>query len=291
MQSATLPVIAAEEEEDELQLTMMTAQAEEELRRGALALPPVTAPGAAAVSVPPGASGSTVGTVAAAGGALSPGAASVAASSSAAAHAPQAYVTEAEREVLASEAWRVFTERLAAFNTCSAGMNTVQYAVYAWARKAGFTGTPKTKLAFASQLTAPALTAASLEVLAYLTFDRLCAVVEAAGKLAASAATAASAGDAGASCDSIPLHAYQAAIAALPPLPSELNAVFKELLEEDACGRQREGAAVRLPKVTPAIATAPCNSTLTPVHTGRLSSNRCCGKACCLARTCATPRW
>lgn len=90
--------------------------------------------------------------------------------------------------------WRTFAARLAFANARSVQLTTLQYVVYGRAREAGFTGTKALKAAFASLVPPPALPDAALEVLAYVAYDRVCALVEAANRIAYAAGTGAGAG-------------------------------------------------------------------------------------------------
>jgi hypothetical protein len=106
------------------------------------------------------------------------------------------------RSLPTTHVWRAFQQRLDFASARSSAMTTLQYAIYARSREAGFTGTPTLKRAFARLLPPPALPDAALEVLAYIAYDRVAHVVEEANRIAyatpsgASAAAAEGAGTA-----------------------------------------------------------------------------------------------
>jgi len=159
--------------------------------------------------------------------------------------------------------------RLAFANARTRLMTTAQYDVYARAREASFTGGRRGRLArdFAALLPRPALSRATVEVLAFCAYDRAGAVVEAAVRARAAAARSAGAGGgsgAGARAaarppprEDAPLVAdaalleqpltpgdYAAALRALPPEPPELAELLGEMSE-----RARHAAEARQLKV------------------------------------------
>jgi hypothetical protein len=134
--------------------------------------------------------------------------------------------------------FRLFHARLAAANARSQKLNSRQYAIYTRAREAGFTATKALSLKFAtlasSSATASPLTSSVLEILAYLAYDRLCSVVEAANRVHFQGVLTQIV-DA-----PIPVSAYVPAIASMRSLPEELQELVdkaKAALEQK---RERE---------------------------------------------------
>lgn len=116
-----------------------------------------------------------------------------------------------------------FLARLAFFNAHSRGLDSLQYALFARAREVGWTSTVAIQRAFVAAVgAAPGVVAPSaVELLGYLAFDRVGTVVEAASRLLhCGALLAVPEGS-----PPIPAPVYAAAIAALPGLPPELEAV------------------------------------------------------------------
>jgi hypothetical protein len=289
-------VLGAEDEDEEeaerVRMRLLEAAAEEDFRAGGGAARPGGATSAwqsvvsstrkgalgplseAASAVGAAGSGADFATKSTVGALTNTEAPAAEADSSAATPAPA-------RSLPTTHVWRAFQQRLDFASARSSAMTTLQYAIYARSREAGFTGTPTLKRAFARLLPPPALPDAVLEVLAYIAYDRVTHVVEEANRIAyvtptgASAAAAegggtATAGDAAdgsgsaapslvledapavasnssssaavTSCDvvapscdlgplthsmdSIPLLAYQAALARQNPLPAELHNLF-----------------------------------------------------------------
>jgi len=132
--------------------------------------------------------------------------------------------------------WAAFLARLAFANARSAQMTTLQYVIYGRCREAGFTGSIRLKAAFARCLPPPALSDAALDVLAYIAYDRVSAIVEAANVLhcgggggGGGSGGGGAAGGAPApvhTMESLPLAAYEAAARSQLPLPLELHDVF-----------------------------------------------------------------
>jgi len=131
------------------------------------------------------------------------------------------FVAAAQRDFEASAEWRGFLTRLRFADDRSARMKPQQYGVYARAREAGFTTRGDVMLRFAAALPGAPLTKASLEVLGFLAYDRICAIVEAANATA-HGGTPAFLEDA-----SLSDEAYKTAIAAAVALPAELEATMR----------------------------------------------------------------
>lgn len=292
-----------EEEAERLRMRLLEAAAEEDFRAGGGAARPGAATSAWQSVVSSTRRGALGPLSEAPNAAEAPGSGAASVTASAVGPASDACTAAAEpnptaatpapaRSLPTTHVWRAFQQRLDFASARSAAMTTLQYAIYARSREAGFTGTPTLKRAFARLLPPPALPDAALEVLAYIAYDRVAHVVEEANRIAyataigASAAAAAAAeaggtsttGDAtavsgsaapspeladavtvasnsssgaavtsssacntessdvvGPSCglgplthsmDSIPLLAYQAALARQHPLPAELHHLF-----------------------------------------------------------------
>ena len=131
-------------------------------------------------------------------------------------------------------AWATILTRLAVANSRSAAMTSLQYAMYGRGREAGFTSPPAIRAAFARLLPPPALPDGALEVLAFVVYDRVMAVAEAANRLAHPHAAPALVH----TMTSLPRAAYDEALREQLPLPLELHRVFVA-----AAARARELAA------------------------------------------------
>jgi hypothetical protein len=219
--------VLEDDEEDTAQLQLLMAAADEELRTGKPVRAAVTSTeppmGGAAAEGSSGAGDATT-LLATTGDDDATGAASA----TGAALAGSAARLAEPRGLLASDplaldvcddtsgAMRRFHVRLAFANQRSRGMTTAAYAVYAKAREASFTGSPKLVAKFAAALPGPPLRRTVLEVLSYLAYDRVSDVTEAANRIECEGALTHV-------TEPLSAAAYIAAVTALPSLPAELD--------------------------------------------------------------------
>lgn len=219
-----LPAPSVPDDEDEQRasagdselVAVLTAEAEESIREG---------------TAPPGASPSAT---------LAPASASSSAVSTVAVDDPT---------LTGTSEWAAFAARLAFANTRSARMTALQYAVFCRAREAGFTNGPKAKKRFieaiAPSAAGPQPAPPAVEVLAYLAYDRVGSVVEAALRILHGGALTAHA-----YAPPLDIGTLSAAMACLPDLPPELEtlvgqvtAVERRRAEMGALAAARNSAA------------------------------------------------
>jgi hypothetical protein len=214
--------VLEDDEEDAAQLQLLLASAAEEVRTGEYGSGPLpildssegAAGGAGAGAAPGAAAPASEGTTLASshrvpdvrGGALQPPA-------------------PAHGGVLALEgtspALKRFLARLAFANARSRVMNTRAYDAFVKARESGFTGKMALRRKFAALIPEPALTHTVLEVVSYLTFDRVGEITEAAVRIECD-------GELANVTEPLSVPAYAAAIIAMPSLPAELGVLVAD---------------------------------------------------------------
>lgn len=147
-----------------------------------------------------------------------------------------------------SAGWQTFLARLAFANLRSAAMTSLQYAIYGRCREAGFTSTPRVKAAFARLLPPPALADGALEVLAFIAYDRVASVAEAANRIAnhSSAAPVHT-------MATLPRAAYEEALCSQLPLPAELHELFQAAAARSRAQQAAAAGEIGGPGAQPAL--------------------------------------